>query len=28
VDQSEPGISDVRSGSDQTSLEGTKYSEW
>ena len=28
VDQTEPGIFDVRSGSDQTSLEGTPYSEW
>jgi general secretion pathway protein G len=28
VNQSEPGIFDVRSGSDQTSLEGTAYSEW
>ena len=28
VDQKEPGIIDVRSGSDTTSLEGTKYSEW
>ena len=28
VDQAEPGIDDVRSGSDKTSLEGTKYSEW
>ena len=28
VNQSEPGIFDVRSGSDQTSLEGTPYSEW
>lgn len=26
--QSEPGIYDVRSGSDQKSLEGTPYSEW
>jgi general secretion pathway protein G len=26
--QSEPGIFDVRSGSDATSLEGTPYSEW
>jgi general secretion pathway protein G len=24
----EPGIFDVRSGSDKTSLEGTPYSEW
>jgi general secretion pathway protein G len=28
VNQSEPGIFDVRSGSDMTSLEGTAYSEW
>ncbi len=28
VNQSEPGIFDVRSGSDKTSLEGTAYSEW
>jgi general secretion pathway protein G len=28
VNQTEPGIFDVRSGSDQTSLEGTPYSEW
>jgi general secretion pathway protein G len=28
VNQSEPGIFDVRSGSDKTSLEGTPYSEW
>lgn len=26
--QNEPGIFDVRSGSDQRSLEGTPYSEW
>lgn len=26
--QSEPGIFDVRSGSDKTSLEGTPYAEW
>ena len=26
--QAEPGIFDVRSGSDKTSLEGTAYSEW
>jgi general secretion pathway protein G len=26
--QNEPGIWDVRSGSDQNSLEGTPYSEW
>jgi general secretion pathway protein G len=24
----EPGIRDVRSGSEETSMEGTKYSEW
>ena len=28
VNQNEPGIFDVRSGADQTSLEGTAYSEW
>jgi general secretion pathway protein G len=28
VNQTEPGIFDVRSGSDKTSLEGTTYSEW
>ena len=28
VNQSEPGIFDIRSGSDKTSLEGTPYSEW
>jgi general secretion pathway protein G len=28
VNQTEPGIYDVHSGSDQTSLEGTPYSEW
>jgi general secretion pathway protein G len=28
VNQTEPGIYDVRSGSDQRSLEGTPYSEW
>jgi len=28
VNQSEPGIFDVRSGSEKTSLEGTPYSEW
>jgi general secretion pathway protein G len=28
VNQNEPGIFDVRSGSDKTSLEGTPYSEW
>jgi general secretion pathway protein G len=28
VNQSEPGIFDVRSTSDKTSLEGTPYSEW
>ncbi len=28
VNQTEPGIFDVHSGSDQTSLEGTAYSEW
>ncbi len=28
VDQAEPGLFDVRSGSDKTSLEGTPYSDW
>jgi general secretion pathway protein G len=28
VDQTEPGIFDVRSGSDLMSLEGTPYSQW
>jgi general secretion pathway protein G len=28
VDQTAPGIYDVRSGSDKKSLEGTAYSEW
>ena len=28
VDQTQPGIFDVRSGSDLVSLEGTPYSEW
>jgi general secretion pathway protein G len=28
VDQSAPGVFDVRSGADKTSLEGTPYSEW
>jgi len=28
VDQTAPGIYDVRSGSDKKSLEGTMYSEW
>ena len=28
VDQTEPGIFDVRSGSDKNSLEGTPYSDW
>jgi general secretion pathway protein G len=28
VNQTEPGIYDVRSGSDKTSLDGTPYSEW
>jgi general secretion pathway protein G len=28
VNQSEPGIYDVRSGSEKKSLEGTPYSEW
>jgi general secretion pathway protein G len=28
VSQNEPGIFDVRSGSDKTSLEGTPYADW
>ena len=28
VDQTEPGIFDVHSGSDKTSLDGTPYSDW
>jgi general secretion pathway protein G len=28
VNQSEPGIFDVRSGSDKLGLDGTQYSEW
>jgi len=28
VNQTEPGIYDVRSGSDKVSLEGTRYNEW
>ena len=28
VNQSEPGIFDIRSGSDKTSLEGNAYSDW
>ena len=28
VNQTEPGIFDVRSKSDKTSLEGTRYSDW
>jgi general secretion pathway protein G len=28
VSQTEPGIFDIRSGSDKTSLEGTLYSDW
>lgn len=28
VNQAEPGIFDVKSGSDKTSLDGTPYSEW
>ena len=28
VNQTEPGIFDVRSGSDKTSLDGTPYAEW
>ena len=28
IDQSQPGITDVHSGSDQTGSDGTAYSEW
>jgi len=28
VDQTQPGISDVRSGAQGTSSEGTAYTEW
>ena len=28
VNQTEPGIFDVRSGSDKTGLDGTQYAEW
>ncbi len=28
VDQSQPGIFDVKSGSDKTALDGTPYSDW
>ena len=28
VDQTEPGIFDVRSGSDKTSLDGSPYADW
>jgi general secretion pathway protein G len=28
VNQTEPGIFDIRSGAEQTSLEGTQYTEW
>ena len=28
IDQNEPGISDVHSGSNATALDGTTYSEW
>ncbi len=28
VDQTQPGIFDVKSGSDKTSLDGTLYSDW
>jgi hypothetical protein len=28
VNQAEPGIFDVKSGSDKTGLDGTPYSEW
>jgi general secretion pathway protein G len=28
VNQSEPGIYDVKSGSDKTSLDGTRYADW
>lgn len=28
IDQTEPGIFGVQSGSDKISLEGTRYSDW
>jgi len=28
VDQTEPGIFDVKSGSDKTGLDGTAYADW
>jgi len=28
INQTQPGIWDIRSGSDQKSLEGTPYSDW
>jgi general secretion pathway protein G len=28
VNQSEPGIFDVKSGSDKTGLDGTPYADW
>jgi general secretion pathway protein G len=28
VDQTEPGIFDVKSGSEKTGLDGTPYSDW
>ena len=28
VDQNQPGIFDVKSGSDKTSLDGSRYAEW
>jgi general secretion pathway protein G len=28
INQTQPGIWDIRSGSDQKSLEGTQYSDW
>jgi len=28
VDQTEPGIFDVKSGSDKTGLDGTPYADW
>jgi hypothetical protein len=28
VNQMEPGLFDVRSGSDKTSLDGSRYADW
>ena len=28
VDSSQPGIFDIRSGSDKTGLDGTRYADW